>query len=525
MKLGAVDLTVLLAYLAGIAAMGIYFARRNVSTEEYFVGGRSFKGWVVGLSLVGTSISSISFLAFPGDAYKTGYLRMLPNFMLPVGLVIAAYVFLPFYRKNRITSAYEYLEMRFGPSVRVYGSLTFIAGQVMRISGILYLLSVLIQGVTDLSPITCILVGGVFVAFYTIVGGISAVMWTDVVQTVVLALGGLFCLAVVLHHLPGGIGQVIEVAGDAGKFSFAEFRDGKPQPVSWELTLHSKTAMMMLVLGLTNWLYEYSCVQYTVQRYAASRSTHEARVAMWVAAVCSIPIWLFFMLLGTSLYVFYQVFPTQATTDMLTGVLDPATGIPKAKAEDILPYFIVHELPPGTSGLVIAAALAAAMSSLDSSINAVATVGVIDIYRRHLVKNRDDRHYLVVARWLAAATALLMILGAILFSVTESKTLQDTLTILTSILAGGLFGLYMLGMLTTRGDGRAACCAIVCTLLFTTWTVLARNEIVPQWLQAPFDLYYTSIVGHVVMFVVGYVFGRLFFSANKPLKNLTIWTS
>ena len=217
MNLSVLDVAVLLAYLAGVTAMGIYFARRNVSTEEYFVGGRSFKGWVVGLSLVGTSISSISFLAFPGDAYKTGYLRMLPNFMLPVGLVIAAYVFLPFYRKNRITSAYEYLEMRFGPSVRVYGSLTFIAGQVMRISGILYLLSVLIQGVTDLSPITCILVGGVFVAFYTIVGGISAVMWTDVIQTVVLALGGLFCLAVVLYHLPGGIGQVIEVAGAADR--------------------------------------------------------------------------------------------------------------------------------------------------------------------------------------------------------------------------------------------------------------------------------------------------------------------
>ncbi|MFV2069093.1 MAG: sodium:solute symporter [Pirellulales bacterium] len=515
MHLSTIDTAVLLVYMAAIGGMGLYFAKRNVNTEEYFVGGRSFKGWVVGLSLVGTSISSISFLAFPGDAYKTAYLRMLPNFMLPVALIFAAYVFLPFYRKNRITSAYEYLEMRFGPRVRVYGAITFIIGQLMRISSILFLLSVLIQIVTGFSPVTCILVGGVFVAFYTIVGGISAVMWTDVVQTIVLAAGGLLCLGVVLYHMPGGVDQVIEVAGKAGKLSFAEFSDGEMQPVSWRITLQSKTAMMMLFLGMTNWLYEYGCNQYTIQRYAASRSTHDARVAMWVAAICSIPIWLFFMFLGTALYVFYQTFPTDATNAMLTGARN---------AEDILPYFIVHELPVGTAGMVIAAALAAAMSSLDSSISAVATVSIVDIYRRHLVKGRDDRHYLAMARWVSGATGVLMILGAIWFSMTDSKTMLDTLTTLTSILAGGLFGLFMFGMLTTRGDGRAAFCGIVCTVAFTTWTVLAGQEWLPAALDIPFHPYYTTIIGNLVMFAVGYLGGLLFFPCHKPLPNLTIWT-
>jgi len=515
MHLSPIDVIVLIAYMVGIGAMGVYFAKRNVSTEEYFVGGRSFKGWVVGLSLVGTSISSISFLAFPGDAYKTAYLRMLPNFMLPIALIFAAYVFLPFYRKNRITSAYEYLEMRFGPGVRVYGALTFIVGQLMRISVILFLLSVLIQVVTDLSPITCIVVGGVFVAFYTVVGGISAVMWTDVVQTIVLAAGGILCLVVLLHHLPGGLDQVIDVASRAGKFSFAEFSDGKLQPVSWRVTLQSKTATMMLFLGLTNWLYEYSCNQYTIQRYAASRSTHDARVAMWVAAICSIPIWLFFMFLGTALYVFYQTFPTEATSAMLTKA---------GKPEQILPYFIVHELPIGTAGVVIAAALAAAMSSLDSSISAVATVSVVDIYRRHLVKGRDDHHYLVVARWVSGVTGVLMIVGAIWFSMIDIKTMQDTTTALTSILAGGLLGLFMFGMLTTRGDGRAAMCGIISTLAFTTWTVLAGWGWLPANLEIPFDSYYTTIIGNLVMFAGGYAMGLLFFPCHKRLPNLTIWT-
>ena len=199
--------------------------------------------------------------------------------------------------------------------------------------------------------------------FYTIVGGIHAVIWTDVIQTIVLALGGVVCLIVVVNRLPGGLGQVIEVAGEAGKFSFAEFRDGALQPVSWKFTLQSKTAMMMLIIGLTIWLREYSCMQATIQRYAASRTAKDARTAMWVCGACSIPIWIFFMFLGTSLYVYYQTFPTEATTEMLTGVHD-------AKAEEIMPYFILNELPWGMSGLVIAAALAAAMSSIDSSINA-----------------------------------------------------------------------------------------------------------------------------------------------------------
>jgi solute:Na+ symporter, SSS family len=517
LNLSFVDIAVLVVYMSGIGAMGLYFARRNVSTEDYFVGGRSYRGWVIGLSLVGTSISSISFLALPGDAYKTAYLRVLPNFMLPIALVVAAYVFLPFFRKNRISSAYEYLELRFGPGIRVYGAVAFIVGQLMRISGILYLVSILIQTITGLDPVTCILVSGAFVAFYTIVGGIHAVIWTDVIQTIVLALGGLVCLILVVNRLPGGLGQVFEVAGAAGKFSFAEWSDGALQPVRWDLTLQSKTATMMLLIGLTIWLREYSCMQATIQRYAASRTSKDARQAMWVCGVCSIPIWLFFMFLGTSLYVFYQQFPTQATTDMLTG----AGG---AEAEDIMPYFILNELPRGVCGVVIAAALAAAMSSIDSSINAISAVSVIDIYRRHLVKDRDDRHYLVIARWIAGITGLVMMAGAIWFSRAESKTLQDTLTMLTAVLGGGLFGLYMIGMLTTKGNGRAAFCGIVCTILFTTWTVLSKNGMLPSFLSVPFDLYYTDVVGNVVMFAFGYVAGRLFFPNKKRLANLTIWT-
>lgn len=229
------------------------------------------------MSLVGTSISSITFLAYPGDAYKTAWLRYLPNLMLPVAIFIAAYVFLPFFRRGNTITAYEYLEHRFGPLIRVYGALVFIIGQLVRISLILYLLSLLIHELTGLSPEMSIILGGVLVAVYTIVGGIDAVIWTDVLQTIVLVIGGLFCLAVIISSLPGGLEQIITTASEQGKLAFSELRDGQLVPVEWSLSLQDKTGSMLLLLGLTAWLTEYSANQNTVQRFCASKSDAEAR--------------------------------------------------------------------------------------------------------------------------------------------------------------------------------------------------------------------------------------------------------
>lgn len=514
MTLHWLDITALLAYLFGILAMGVYFSRKNTSTEEYFVGGRSFAGWVIGLSLVGTSISSVSFLAYPGDAYKTAWLRYLPNLMLPLGVAIAAYLFLPFFRRGKITSAYQYLEDRFGPSIRVYGAVAFVFGQLVRVSIILYLLSLLIQEMTGLDVTTCIIISGVFVALYTIIGGIDAVIWTDVIQTVVLVFGGIFCMWVIVAELPGGFAQIFEVASREGKFAFAELKDGVLQPVSWDISLLDKTGTMMLLMGLTVWLTEYSANQNTVQRYCAAKSTREARKAMWVAVCSSLPIWAFFMFIGTSLFVFFQEFPTLEAAQMLSG---------ERKAEAILPYFITHYLPPGLVGLVIAAAGAAAMSSLDSSINAISTVSIVDIYRRHLNKGKSDKHYLKAAWVMATITAGLMIGGAIYLAHAETKTLQDTATVLVSLLAGGLLGMYLLGFFTRKGDARSVWVGIGFTMVFTAWTILAKNGWLPERLSVPFDLYYTGIIGNLLMFVIGYVVACFLPRKNQQLKQLTVW--
>ncbi|MDP7217652.1 MAG: sodium/solute symporter [Candidatus Marinimicrobia bacterium] len=514
MTLHWIDLTVLIGYLSLVAGMGYYFSKKNISTEEYFVGGRSFSGWVVGLSLVGTSISSVTFLSYPADAYKTTWIRFITTWSMPLGVLIAAYYFLPFFRRNNVTSAYEYLEHRFGPSVRVYGGITFIFAQLVRVSIILYLVSLLLHEITGFSIVTNILISGVFVAFYTIMGGINAVIWTDVIQTIILVLGGLLTLGVIINHLPGGLGQIFSVAISDGKLSLAEMTSSGFRSIDWNFSITRKTGTMLFLVGLTSWLTEYSANQNTVQRYAAAKSTYEARKAMLVCVLSSLPIWAFYMFIGTSLYVFFQVFPTIEATEMLNGV---------RKAEQIFPYFILNFLPPGFTGLVIAAALAAAMSSLDSSINAISTVGVVDIYRRHIKKAEKDKHYLQIAWLIAGGAALFMVCGALILNASETKTLQDTATILSSITGGGLLGLYLLGFFTKKGNAKSVWIGLIVTSLFTIWTILSKRGLVPEWLHTPFDLYYTGLIGNIIMFAVSFTAAVLLVDQRKNLKNLTIW--
>lgn len=514
MNLHWIDVLSIILYLSLIAGLGIYFSRKNKNTEVYFLGGRSFPGWAIGLSLVGTSISSVTFISFPGDAFKTSWLRFLPNLIFPVAILIAAYVFLPFFRKSPITSAYEYLESRFGPRVRLYAAIAFLIGQIVRVSTVLFLVSLLLESITGLSPVQSIIIGGIIVSIYTIVGGIDAVIWTDVIQTVVLLIGGILVLIIIVVKLPGGFQDIINIAEMHNKFSFSEYENGVLNPVKWNFTLKNKSGLMMLIFGLYLWLTEYSANQNTVQRYIASKSIKEARKGMVWAVCSSLPIWAFYMFIGTALFVFFTVGPTPETNEMLSG---------ERSAEQVLPFFITRYLPQGITGLVIAAAMAAAMSSLDSSINAISTIGVVDIYKRHFVKDQTDKHYLHVAWIIASLGAISMVGGAILLANAESKTLQDTGVILASLVGGGLLGMYLLGFFTNKGDERSVGIGIVATLLFTTWTILSEKELLPASLRFPFDLYYTGIIGNVIMFCLAYFLSLLFPQKEKDLTNLTLW--
>lgn len=509
-SLGFADVCIIGLYFAGLLYLSLRCAKHHDSTDAFFLGKRRLPGWAVGLSLVGTSISSITFLAYPADSFKTTWIRFLPNLMLPLAIFIAAYAIMPRFRAAGTTTAYEFLAKHFGNPIRRYAAVVFVIGQVLRISTILYLIGLLIQQLTGLSPSMSIFLCGAFVIAYTLIGGLEAVVWTDVVQTVVLALGGIVCFSIICQALPGGLTEVFQTAWAANKLSFGQATHHGIEPLGWHLNFSEKTITLLLMLGLVNWLVEYSGNQNTVQRFCACRSNQEARRALWICAATSLPIWAFYLLLGTALWVFYQTFPDAHAQSVLNG---------EASAETILPHFILTVLPSGITGLVIAAAISAAMSSLDSSLNAVSAVGITDLSPRSL-RALPMRSQLNWARALTLLTGALMMAGALAMHHLDIQTLKDLLVILTSVASGGLFGLFAAALWTNRGSTASVWAGIALCAAFTGWTLLSEKVGLPEAWRYPFDLYYTAIFTNILMFLV--VITRPRSAKRYPEKNILV---
>lgn len=493
------DLVVLILYLLGMIAVGIWFARRNDSTEEYFVGNRSFPGWAIGLSLLGTSISSVTFLAFPAAAFVLDWRQLVSNLMLPIVAVLAVLVFIPFFRRGTLTSAFEYLEERFGKTARLYGTLSFILLQLIRLGKVLFLVAIPVSLLTGFEMKYVIIAVGIFIAFYTVAGGFEAVIWTDVVQAVVLLFGGALCAGYIAWNLPGGLDQIFSVGLEHGKFSLG--------PTDFNLT--ERTFWTVALLGVFNWLAYLSSDQNVVQRYVASKSDREARKATWVYASVAVPTWAFFFFVGTCVFVWYQVYPNDQ--------------VPTLEADQVFPYFILTTIPAGLAGLTIAGVLAAAMSSLDSSINAVATVTTVDLLKPWLARGRSDQFYLRAARWIAIVTAGLMIAGAILFSSIEKESMNDLSWIIASVFGGCLVGLFMVGFFSRRVDSFSALIALALSILLNIYLGIGVAGWLPESLTLPIHSYWVGLIVNIAFVVLALVIS-CFRSRPAGLEGLTVWT-
>lgn len=478
------DYCVIAVYFGVMLYIGGYIAKKQKGAESYFMAGRNMPGWVVGFSFMATVISSMTFIAAPGFAFAEDWRYMPSHLGYLMALPVALLIFMPFFRKIRVTSAYEYLERRFGVWARMYAASTFILFQVFRMSVVLYAVSLAIVAMTDLPLPVVVLTFGTIAAFYTIAGGLEAVIWTDFIQSIALIVGGFICLPIIVFQLPGGAGQLFTEAYDQGKLAIG----------STSFNFTEKTLWVMVLLSLFNFL-QMGCVdQMVVQRYCAPKSDREAKKALWVGAVVSIPVWIYFTLIGTALYVFYQVIPDPAINGMVP--------------ERVLPHFILTQLPAGIAGFVIAGLLAAAMSTVDSSINAAAATITNDYYRRFRPGIAHERHYLNFGRWVSVVFAVIMIAGSLVIHFTRTQTLADLQTLVLSLISGGLLGLFMLGLLSKRVDNTSAITAVVVTLLgVLTWVGLDSemgHRAVPALEGRLPDQFWIIVFGNISVFVVGY---------------------
>ncbi len=504
------DLITIVVYFIFTMGIGFWFMKRNKSTDDYFKGGGKVPFWAAGMSLLATAISSISFLAYPGNAFDSNWSLIIPGLMLPFAAILGAFVFAPFYRASKYTSAYEYLEGRFSPGVRMYAVVLYLIQQVWRLGSVLYLLSIPIEIMTGWSPVWVIWVVGICTTIYCFVGGLEAVIWTDVIQTFVLLGGGIACVLIIFLTQGVGPAFVFETAIQDNKFNITANTD-----FTW---FTEQTIWVLIVYGLIQNVQEHVSDQIKVQRYCAVRSDKAAKKAVMFNGIMCIPVWFLFMFIGTCLYAFYQAMPDSA----IDGV----------NPDKVFPHFIMTQMPVGLSGLVIAAVMAAAMSTLSSSMNAGATVLTVDIYKRYLSPERDDRHYLTIGKLMTVVGGILMIVTALAVSSFLNDAFLPISFFITSLTFGGLAGLFLIGFFSTRANNKGMVLGLVATVLVTIYLALsAQGEALPSWLIIPEDWrspthkFMIGVLANVAAFVVAY-FASYFFARppDEKIQKATFWT-
>jgi SSS family transporter len=344
---------------------------------------------------------------------------------------LVAWVYLPFFRRLDVTTAYEYLEKRFSLGIRLLGSGAFVAFQLGRMGIVVFLPALALSAVTGWNVYLCIAVMGVLATVYTVLGGIEAVIWTDVLQVVVLLGGALVALGIIVVSVDGGVGEVFTVALANDKLRLANW--------NWDFT--SEALIVILIGALFNNIVPYTTDQAVIQRYLTTSDERQARGAIWTNAVLTIPASLLFFAVGTALWVFYRS--------------QPEALAPLQQGDQIFPWFIAQELPVGIAGLVIAGIFAAAMSSLDSGMNSVATACVTDFYRRFR-PGALDHDCLKLARWLTVVLGVLGTGTAMLMALANIVSLWQFFFQVIGLLGGTLAGLFALGIFSRRAAGNHA---------------------------------------------------------------------
>ena len=504
------DWVVLAVYFVGTMALGAAFAKRSSDVEGFTAAGRSLPGWVCGLSIFATYLSSISYLALPGSSFAGDWNRFVFSLALPLAAIVAVRRFVPYYRSSDDVSAYASLERRFGVWARVAVSLFYLLTQIARIAVVMYLMALPMQMLLGWEIRTLIIVTGVAVTLYAMVGGITAVIWADAIQAIVLMVGAAVCLATMLWLLPGGIGTVIDVGRSEGKFSLGS-------PSLTDLT--GPTILVVVLNSLVENLKNFGVDQSYVQRYIASDSDAAAARSVWLGGLLYVPVSAVFFLIGTTLYVFYQQSPGELqairevvaeqklveageTADAETIPIRAATLSDADIGDRVFPWFIVTHLPMGLRGLLIAAVFAAAMSTVSTSLNSSATLVLEDYAKRFVAPAMGNA---AAMRVLRGATVVWGVIGTglALLLVRYTKSALDMWWSLSAIFAGAMVGLFLLGLFT-RASRAAAVVGCVAGMSVIAWLTFSKAPFWPDaWPANPLDAFLTSVIGTAVILVVG----------------------
>ena len=501
------DIALVIASIIFVMLFGLKFAHKQDSTKSYFAAGGSIPAWAIGMSIFATLISSVTFLAYPGAAYGGSWILLVQGLMVPIVLVGMIWFIVPLFRRAIRLSTYEYFERRFGFGARLYGSIAFLLTHFSKLGTVFFLVSLAISQFMGWDIYAVIIIIGIAVTFITLVGGMEAVIWMDVIQGFILIVGGIVCAALLLFTPEGGPSAVWEVAMRDNMINVGEFH--------WSFV--ELTFWVMAINGVFYAIQKYGTDQTIVQRYLTAKDDRAAKRAAYIGVLTSVPVWTLFMFIGTCLYAYYPLEGTEAIAGL--------------KNDEVFPYFIAHELPIGVKGLIISALVAGAISSLDSDLNCFAAIGVQDYYVRFRPES-TDRQRLVLGRWIVGLAGLASIGIASIYAFWGGEGILGVLFGLYAIFSSGIVGLFLLGLLVKRANKQGLWVGLIACILFTAYAVLTSSKFtIDGEKQILLDLgawnfthhkYMLGVYSHLIVFFVGWAASYLF-PKQEVDDSLTIY--
>jgi solute:Na+ symporter, SSS family len=497
-----IDYIIIACFLLATLYFGFRFAKNQKTTKAYFIAHGRVPTWAIGLSLLSTLISSVTFLAYPGTGYSSNWILLVQGLMVPIVLMGVIWFIVPLYRKVIKLSTYEYFEQRFGSFARYYSSVAFVLRQFSGMGTVLFLLAIALNNIVGGSMVLVVCVVGLIIITVNLLGGIEAVIWLDVFQGFMLFASGIICISVLLFSTHGGPAEVFRVAQANGHTGFG--------PYDFDFT--RVTLIVMVINGAFYAIQKYGTDQTVVQRYLTAKTDKGAIRASMMGILLTVPIWTIFMFIGTALFVYYKQQP-----------------LPEGlRPEAVFPYFIKTKLPVGVVGLILSAMVSAAICSLSADLNSLAAVGVEDYYKKAR-PHHQDKHYLKASRVIVVFSGILTILIGIFYVNAGSEGVLGIIFTLYAIFSGGIVGIFLLGLFSARANRQGITIAIIACILFTSYAFLTSTKIGlgdHKRLLLDLDSYnfthdklMLGVYSHLVVIGVGYV-ASLFFPKPVINKNL-----
>jgi len=482
-EFGSLNWTILIAYVLLNLLLGWVLSKKVATAEDFYLGRRTTPWWAIGISVVATYVSALSFLGGPAWSYSESLAVIAIHLNYPIVIFFVITFFLPFFFNSGVASIYDYMERRFGQTSRVVISGVFLVSQALTSAAILYATSLVIEFITGIDVEIAIVIVTIVALVYTMMGGITAVIWTDVIQAAVLFVGAFIIFFALLDQMPVPIGEALDNLKAAGKTNPLEW--------SFDLTMEATVWSGIIAMSLFH-ITVYGANQMMVQRTLAAKNIGDAKKSFLLMGFVAFFVYFLFFVLGILFYAYYD-------------------GQQFENGNTIILQFATDYGLPGLMGIIAAAIVAASMSSLDSSFNSLATVSTLDFYQKYFRKDESPEHYLKVTRGFTVLWAVLIIVPAIIYSNSEGSILQ-TLSQIGSYFVGAKLSMYGLGFFSRQTTEKGLLVGVAVGFVMV-WYLTTQTDIAWPWY---------CLFGGGVNIVVSLVASRLIDGAQTEWSEYSI---